>query len=324
MPAGRENPSTSTPAIVPTTVPGLAGTNLGLQSADVNLNTPTSAGSPASPHGTYLSGQNGIAANADAPVLPLQVEDATVDGQGPARRRLPRRDLHGHARRHAADQQRLDADRVTEPAGVHLELLRPGPGLPDELLRRARPRRRVDEPPRHAGPVPERRRDRDPADLRQRQPPPVLQLEPPGNAALAAAPAITNIAGIASGKTVTFQATVTGDPSAGIQSVWITWTGAGAAATISGSPSPLNADVRQPEPLLRDPDAPVRRGARRHPVHRPGGERRRPRDGVRQPRRLQPGLRRVCRDRRSPGPASRSTPTRPPVAPVPTRVSAPR
>jgi hypothetical protein len=44
---------------------------------------------------------------------------------------------------------------------------------------------------------------------------------------MAAAPAITNIQGILSGNQVNVQATVTGDPSAGIQSVWIVWTGAG-------------------------------------------------------------------------------------------------
>jgi hypothetical protein len=44
-------------------------------------------------------------------------------------------------------------------------------------------------------------------------------------AAQAAAPAITNIQGILTGSTVNVQATVTGDPSAGIQSVWIVYTG---------------------------------------------------------------------------------------------------
>jgi hypothetical protein len=51
-----------------------------------------------------------------------------------------------------------------------------------------------------------------------------------GQAALATAPAVTNVAGTASGNVVTFQATVTGDPSAGIQSVWVSWTGAGGGA----------------------------------------------------------------------------------------------
>jgi hypothetical protein len=51
-----------------------------------------------------------------------------------------------------------------------------------------------------------------------------------GNAAKAAAPAITNIQGILSGNQVNVQATVTGDPSAGIQSVWIVWTGGGGSS----------------------------------------------------------------------------------------------
>src|SRR5207344_394983 len=60
MPHGRiPAPTTSSP-ISPTTVSGPAA-SLGLQSADKLLTTPTSTGSPAASHGTYLSGQNGIA-----------------------------------------------------------------------------------------------------------------------------------------------------------------------------------------------------------------------------------------------------------------------
>ena len=40
----------------------------------------------------------------------------------------------------------------------------------------------------------------------------------------AAAPAITAVEGTVTGRTVTFAATVTGDPSAGVQQVWATWT----------------------------------------------------------------------------------------------------
>lgn len=44
--------------------------------------------------------------------------------------------------------------------------------------------------------------------------------------ALAAPPAITNVSSTVSGSTITFQAQVTGAPSAGIQEVWVTYTGA--------------------------------------------------------------------------------------------------
>ena len=45
---------------------------------------------------------------------------------------------------------------------------------------------------------------------------------------LAAAPSIGNVQGTVSNGVVTFSATVTGDPSAGVQEVWATWTGTGA------------------------------------------------------------------------------------------------
>ena len=44
---------------------------------------------------------------------------------------------------------------------------------------------------------------------------------------LAAAPGIGNVRGTVTGGKVTFSATVTGDPSAGVQQVWVTWTGTG-------------------------------------------------------------------------------------------------
>jgi hypothetical protein len=44
---------------------------------------------------------------------------------------------------------------------------------------------------------------------------------------LAAAPSIGNVQGTVSNGVVTFTATVTGDPSAGVQQVWVTWTGTG-------------------------------------------------------------------------------------------------
>ncbi|MGC4108858.1 MAG: hypothetical protein QM747_00175 [Nocardioides sp.] len=44
---------------------------------------------------------------------------------------------------------------------------------------------------------------------------------------LSAAPSIGSVTGTVSGGVVTFSATVTGDPSAGMQQVWVTWTGTG-------------------------------------------------------------------------------------------------
>ncbi|WP_329651865.1 hypothetical protein [Nocardioides sp.] len=44
---------------------------------------------------------------------------------------------------------------------------------------------------------------------------------------LAAAPSIGNVSGTVTDGVVTFSATVTGDPSAGVQQVWVTWTGTG-------------------------------------------------------------------------------------------------
>ncbi|MGB0099850.1 MAG: putative Ig domain-containing protein [Nocardioides sp.] len=43
--------------------------------------------------------------------------------------------------------------------------------------------------------------------------------------ALAAAPSASDVSGVVRNRSVTFSARVTGDPSAGVQQVWITWTG---------------------------------------------------------------------------------------------------
>ena len=45
--------------------------------------------------------------------------------------------------------------------------------------------------------------------------------------ALSAPPSIGGVQGTVTGSTVTFSTTVTGDPSAGVQQVWVTWTGTG-------------------------------------------------------------------------------------------------
>jgi hypothetical protein len=49
----------------------------------------------------------------------------------------------------------------------------------------------------------------------------------PNQPTLAAAPSIGTVQGTVDGGVVTFSATVTGDPSAGVQQVWVTWTGTG-------------------------------------------------------------------------------------------------
>ncbi len=49
---------------------------------------------------------------------------------------------------------------------------------------------------------------------------------------LAAAPSIGAVTGTSTGNVVTFSATVTGDPSAGVQQVWVTWTGGAGAGGV--------------------------------------------------------------------------------------------
>jgi hypothetical protein len=58
--------------------------------------------------------------------------------------------------------------------------------------------------------------------------------------ALAAPPSITQVSASASGGSVTFQAHVVGDPSAGIQQVWVTYSGVTTPASGTGEWQSLN------------------------------------------------------------------------------------
>ena len=108
--------------------------------------------------------------------------------------------------------------------------------------------------------------------------------------ALAAPPVITNVTSTVNGNTVTFSAHVTGAPYAGIQGVWVTYTG-----NASGDPGYgqwQSLDLVQDFDQL---DAVVTIGRLRYPGQRPlygsGGQRRRPGQPRHERRRLLRGWR---------------------------------
>ena len=231
MPTGRIPAPTPDPGVTPTNVTSGAGSAFGLQAADVTLSTPTNPGSPTSTNGTYLSGATGITANVGAPILPLQVKNATATN-GTVLKGVG---FMGGAYSDTANVDPLLSDVSTlvgDPAPpefassffVPAQIWRSnyfdalGGGTTKHLVMPAR--HKSDD----AHPNKSIRRTYSNVKLK------LFYSSFTGDAALAAAPAITNIQGILTGSTVNVQATVTGDPSAGIQSVWIVWTGGGGAS----------------------------------------------------------------------------------------------
>ena len=256
LPSGRLPAPTTSSSVNPTTVSGPAGAApLSLQSSDVNTTTPTSPGSPASAHGDYLAGVNGITSNAGAPVLPLQVVDATVPNKV-----LRGVGFVGGSYTDTAGVTPLTSDVATligstgqpaftssffVPAQVwrtnYFDALAPGGGATKLLLMPAQYR---------SDGATARKRVYDNVKLR------LFYSSFSGDAAKSSAPSITNIQGTASGQTVTFQATVTGDPAAGIASVWLTYTGTGSGghdqwqsidlAAVAGNPNLYSATLTLP------------------------------------------------------------------------------
>ena len=195
MPTGRDTRRPAQLADRPDTVSGPAARRCGLQAFESDpLSTPTHR-LPVLAHGTYLSGaerdrRQRRRAGPAAPESrtsrrPAPSCAASASSAGTTRTR-PAPD--------AADQQRLDADRDAQPAAVHVDVLRPGPDLRGRTTstrwRRAAARRTSSSCRPSTGAMAPRRRSASTATSTSA----LLQLEH-RNAALAAAPAITNIAG---------------------------------------------------------------------------------------------------------------------------------
>ena len=239
---GRENDSTTPPAIggTPTAVSSGPGADLGLTAtSDVTVQTPTTResksldnvdanGNLTGTHttATWLTGANGVVANPGQPVLPLQTADATVGGKV----------LRGVGFRSGAYTDQTGVVPLTGAPATELSTAHQGfaspvfspeqpfrinyfgaltPGGPTSLL--LTPAQYKSSPSGDGTAI-----------LRTYQSL-GLQLFYSSNisdAAQASAPSIGNVSAVLNGSTITFQATVTENP-AGIQGVWVTWTGAG-------------------------------------------------------------------------------------------------
>ena len=150
---------------------------------------------------------------------------------GAPRRGPAQRQLHRHRRDHPADRGPGDRDAQRAHAVRHPGVL-PGQDRQRQLLRRA-DRWRVHPADAHSGPVPLGRAwiaDHHPAALRRASgcgcsTAATSQTYGENVPALAAPPSITDVRSVIEGNTVTFSARVVGNPAAGIQEVFVTYTG---------------------------------------------------------------------------------------------------
>jgi hypothetical protein len=257
LPNGRGTPpppSSLVTALTPfTTLPGAPAANggLGLEYADVDINTlpltvnsvtltvypPPTPPTPGTVAATYLSGRDGQVTLPAKPVLPLVVADVTVSNNV----------LRGVGFREGdyADEtgvRELTGAPATEIRGVFVpaqsdffDPLQPwSVNYFDVLCNPASGRTRLDLfPAQYQSSAPG-------SDIGVRRAFSRMKLRLYYNAnttvftdaltsspitpALAAAPLISTVTGQAAGSTVAFSAQVVGDPSAGLQEVWITYT----------------------------------------------------------------------------------------------------
>src|SRR5207253_5466001 len=283
LPGARITPSADNSVVSATTpLGGNPGSVLGLSSADLSVQstltphtvTLNSTGGSAPLTATYLSGSNGQVANPNEPVLPLEMRP--VSAPGPLSGAAPT--LRGVGFRGGSYTDNPTGGPVlpltdapaTEQRGLH-SLFSSSvmyPVLPfrvnyfDALTGGSSTR--LDVTPaqyQSSGPGSQTGTLRafSSMNFRLYYSDPALSATTYGQAvgypgdipALAAAPAISQISAIPStdGQSVAFRVNVAGDPSAGIQQVWITYTAATPAC--SGGPNPC-AGQWQPLDLVQD------------------------------------------------------------------------
>ncbi|GAC1666686.1 MAG: hypothetical protein NVS9B8_08220 [Candidatus Limnocylindrales bacterium] len=243
MPSGRI-PAPSTSSIVGATTGFAAdpGLTLGLQSTDATINPSTTAhtvglstldasgAATGSVTATYYSGRDGVVTNPGEPALPLQSEDVTVTGKV----------LRGVGFRGGTFTDSsvvpLTGAPNTEIRGVHTAFsstaffpMRPWTiNYYDALDSSGGATRLLVTPGQHKvaqiGDTNATLRLYSQLGLR------LFYSSYTGASAQSAAPTITAVAGVLIGSVDTFGAHVVGNPAAGIQQVWITWTGKGAGA----------------------------------------------------------------------------------------------
>ncbi|MCB8979732.1 MAG: CSLREA domain-containing protein [Ardenticatenaceae bacterium] len=250
MPAGRGNPSGETSVVGSTT--GFAsnpGQTLGLTYADLTIEPELTqveqpldivgAAEPTSVTATYLAGSDGVIVNAAEPVLPLEsfnvgVADTVLRGVG----------FRGGAFTDLPGILPLTGAATTEIRGVHppfvTDVFYPMQpyqvnyfgqlvdGLGGTVQLNVMPAQFLSD---NAGALTGTLRQFGAIDFRLYYSSYIAQSEVTGNVpALAAPPSISQVNAFPNDGVVTIQARVVGDPTAGIQEVWVTYTGSGPMA----------------------------------------------------------------------------------------------
>jgi hypothetical protein len=240
MPAGRTTAPTSTSIVSSTNAEGTdPGLTLGLSSADVTL-TPSLAtntlqlqtsGGGAAPTATYLSGPNGVESSPAEPTLPLSVSDVSNSSgvlRGVGFMGGTYTDQSGITPLTGAPTSDLNSEHSTFSSSTFFPSQLFTVNYFGGLNGAAASTKLMLTPTQYESDAPGSLTDT------QRSYSSVgmrlfysnsTNAYGPNTPALAAPPTIGEISATVSGGTVTFQAHVVGDPSAGIQQVWVTYTG---------------------------------------------------------------------------------------------------
>ncbi|HEY2878042.1 hypothetical protein [Nocardioides sp.] len=226
---------------------GTPGATFGLKTDDLGVDTPTDARTkdsgvdPSDPQqaglpakSTWLAGRDGVTVLPGAPALPKQIEDVTVSGQvlrGVGFRSADYADTTGILPVTGAPAIEGSTPNTTFQSDAFFpqRLITPnyfgtlgGSGRTSLILTPGQYRSDT------GGALTDTQRAYTHMDMRLFYSGTDGQSFGANQPSLAAAPSIGNVQGTVSNGVVTFSATVTGDPSAGVQEVWATWTGTGA------------------------------------------------------------------------------------------------
>src|SRR5437870_475543 len=285
LPGARITPSADNSVVSATTpLSGNPGSVLGLSSADLSVQstltphtvTLDGTGSATSLTATYLSGSNGQVANPNEPVLPLEMRPVSapslLSGAAPTLRGVGFRGGSYTDNPTGAPVLPLTDAPATELRGLHSFFSSSVmyPVLPwrvnyFDLLMGGQATRLNVTPAQYVSRGPASRtgslRTYSAMNFRLYYSDPALSTKTYGKnsgyqgnvPAMAAAPAISRISAVpsADGQSIAFRVNVEGDPSAGIQQVWITYTATGPAC--SGGLNPC-AGQWQPLDLVQDGD----------------------------------------------------------------------
>jgi hypothetical protein len=221
---------------------GTPGATFGLKTDDLGVDTPTdtntkdSGADPADnlpAQSTWLSGRDGVTVLPGAPAVPKQIEDVTVPGQvlrGVGFRSADYTDTTGilpvtgaPAIEGSTPNTTFESDAFFPQRLINANYFGTlgGSGRTSLILTPGQYRSDA------GGALTDTQRAYSHMDMRLFYSGSTSQSFGQNQPSLAAAPSIGDVQGTVSNGVVTFSATVTGDPSAGVQQVWATWTGTG-------------------------------------------------------------------------------------------------